>query len=259
MIAVQYKPAAPLADFVDCIWYWDGYRQPHPRERLLPDGCSTIVFQLDENLAGSDPDVFVGARATSFVVETRHMVITFGIQFKPGGAFAFLGFPARELSEQNVSLDLVFGRGARSLRDRLLEQPRPDLKAAVAEQWLTERLARRRHPAVEYALRGLDANPTVNSVGDVLDRIGYSHRHFLDKFSAEVGLTPKRYARVRRFQRVLQSLATVRDVDWVDLALRYGYYDQPHFVHDFKDFTSLTPESYLRLRTPHLNHIPVSE
>lgn len=259
MIAVNHKPAAPLADFIDCIWYWDGYRQPHPKERLLPDGSSTIVFQLDEEFASSDPDVFVGARATSFVVETRHMVTTFGIQFKPGGAFAFLGFPARELSEQNVPLDLVFGRGARSLRDRLLEQPSPNLKTAAAEKWLLERLARRRHPAVEYALRGLDSNLAVNSVGAVLDRIGYSHRHFLDKFTAEVGLTPKRYARVRRFHRVLRSLTTIREVDWVDLALRYGYYDQSHFVHDFKEFTSLTPEAYLRCRTPHLNHVPVSE
>ena len=91
----------------------------------------------------------------------------------------------------------------------------------------------------------------------MLDRIGYSQRHFNQLFADEVGLTPKRFLRVRRFQRVIASVAGRESVDWADLALRCGYYDQSHFVHDFRSFSGLTPAAYLSHRTPHLNHLPV--
>jgi AraC-like DNA-binding protein len=261
MIAAQYKPPAPLSAFIDCIWYWDGYVQPHARERLLPDGSSSMVFNLDPNHAAEDPDVITGARVTSFVVETRHMVTTLGVHFRPAGAFPFLGFPAHELCEQNASLDLVFGSAVRGLRDRLIEPSAPRQKFELIEKWLLSRLRNspHRHPAVDFALRGFELSRSPRSIGSVIDQIGLSHRHFVDKFSAEVGLTPKRYTRVRRFQQVLRALGAEGNVDWADVALTCGYYDQPHFVHDFKEFTSLTPEAYLRRRTAHLNHLPVGD
>ena len=261
MIAAHYKPPAPLSDFIDCIWYWDGYVQPHARERLLPGGSSSMVFNLDASHSGEDPDVITGARVTSFVVETRHMVTTLGIHFKPAGAFPFLGFPAHEFYEQNVPLDAAFGPAVRGLRDRLLEAASPRQKFELLENWLLFRLRNspHRHPAVGFALRGFESHAMGQPIGDVIDQIGLSHRYFVDRFTAEVGLTPKRYTRVRRFQRVLNTVADAQDVDWADVALSCGYYDQSHFVHDFKEFASLTPEAYLRQRTPHLNHLPVGD
>jgi AraC-like DNA-binding protein len=73
-----------------------------------------------------------------------------------------------------------------------------------------------------------------------------------------VGLTPKRFLRVTRFQRVIESLSCrTAVVDWADLAVRCGYYDQSHFVHDFRSFSGFTPAAYLAIQTSHLNHLPV--
>ena len=137
MISAHYIPRPPLSDFIRVIWYWDGYCQPHPRERLLPNGGMTIAFNLGERRTSVDhpensyrsdvasTQVICGARSTSMVVDTANMVTTLGIQFKPGGGFPFLRMPASELSDQCVPLDDVFGSGARSLRERLLESPTP--------------------------------------------------------------------------------------------------------------------------------------
>ena len=259
-IAAKFQPQAPLSDFIDCIWYWDGYVQPHSRERLLPDGSISLVFDLSRDSGDTAEDVLTGARTTSFVLETSKMFATLGVHFKPGGAFPFLRFPAHELSEQSVPLDAVFGSAVRGLRDRILEPSTPRQKFRIVEQWLTGLAGRslQRHPAVEFALHHFESCTTPNIVSKVTERLGFSHRYFIEKFNSEVGLTPKRYSRVRRFQRVLAAVGVRHEVDWADLALDCGYYDQSHFVRDFKTFSSLTPEEYLRSCNPHRNHVPLA-
>lgn len=269
MISAHHIPRPPLSEFIKVLWYWDGDRQPHTHERLLPDGSMTIAFNLGEchhrpselpglaNCTVPAGQVICGARSSFMVADTANMVTTLGIQFKPGGAFPFLRMPAGELDNQCLPLDEVFGPDVSSLRERLLESAIPEQMFAVAEQWLLAQVTKplRRHPAVEYATATLLPG-AAQPLSSVLDRIGYSQRHFNQLFAEEVGLTPKRFLRVRRFQRVIASVNAL-PVNWADLALRCGYYDQSHFVHDFRSFSGLTPAAYLSHRTPHLNHLPV--
>jgi AraC-like DNA-binding protein len=271
MIAAQYIPRPPLSEFVSVMWYWDGYVQPHAQEKLLPDGCMTIAFNLGEQRSAprafqeagrsavAGGEVICGTRSSFMVADTANMVTTFGIQFRPGGAFPFLPMPASELNEQCVPLADVFGSSVASLRERLLECAIPQQKFAAAEQWLLGQRAARveKHPAVEYATAEFLRSAIAQPLSSVLDRIGYSQRHFNQLFAEEVGLTPKRFLRVRRFQRVIRLVGEAPSVDWAGLALRCGYYDQSHFVHDFRGFCGLTPAAYLARRTPHLNHVPV--
>lgn len=232
----------------------------------------TVVFNLGADrirlVDGDDPSreitirghVLSGARSRYFVVNTEDMVQTIGIQFKPGGAFPFFRMPASELQEQSISLDDIFGAEARHIRDRLLETSSPEQKFQLLECWLLDRLAKplQRHRAVEFALQRLLQNPA-QSVSALSDRIGISQRRFIQIFSSEVGLTPKLFARVRRFQSSIQELGIDTEVEWTDLALRCGYYDQAHFNHDFQGFCGLTPRSYVAHRTAHLNHVPILE
>jgi AraC-like DNA-binding protein len=83
----------------------------------------------------------------------------------------------------------------------------------------------------------------------VLRETGLSERRFIEVFHEQVGLTPKAFCRVRRFQRVLKSVHGAREVDWAQVALDCGYYDQPHFIHDFRGFSGLTPAQYVARAT----------
>jgi AraC-like DNA-binding protein len=271
VLARHYIPRPPLSEFVDLLWLYEGYSQPHDKERLLPNGCMELVINLREDHAGvydrRAPNQFqatrgailIGVQSEFFVIDTAQQGSVIGAHFKPGGAFPFFKLPAGEFHNQHLSLDLVWGRAAGELRDRLLEAPTPEEKFQIFEDSLLAHVSKplSGHPAVNFALREFGDPRRATSVADVTGQIGLSSRRFIDVFNDQVGLTPKLYCRVRRFQRVLRQVGMRRDVDWTDVALECGYFDQAHFIHDFRAFSGLSPTAYAAHRTEHLNHVPI--
>ena len=166
MISLSYIPQHPLSNFARLFWYYSGFRQPHAKERLLPDGTVSLVVNLrddrvrmfdsrDHRKAETiDGHVLSGPRAGYFVIDTLNMVDTIGVHFHPGGAFPFFRMPASKLRDQSLSLDQLWGTNGPDLRVRLLSVRTPQEKFRVLELWLLERLAKPldRHPAVAYAL-----------------------------------------------------------------------------------------------------------
>lgn len=267
----HYTPAAPLSDFVGLLWSYEGYLQPHKKERLLPDGSMELVINLNEDVERiydpHDPEKFhtvrgplvVGAHSEFFVIDTAGQYSVVGAHFKPGGAFPFIGLPASELHNALVSLEDLWGGQAGMLRDRLLEAPSGAARLRVLEgallAWAADRM--QRHPAVAFALREFRGLPHTRTIAEVTGQIGLSAKRFIEVFSAEVGLTPKLYCRVRRFQRVLRAIDIGQPVEWAAVATDCGYFDQAHFIHDFRAFSGLNPTAYLAQRTEHLNHVPL--
>ena len=82
------------------------------------------------------------------------------------------------------------------------------------------------------------------SVEEIRDIVGYSHRRFSELFKVLVGITPKQYARICRFQHTLGSIWGGNVPDWSSIAIDSGYFDQPHFIHEFKSFSGLSPTEY---------------
>jgi len=273
VIWVKRKPAPPLSDFVEILWYCESNHVPHRMERVLPTGTTELVVNLNEDVARVyDREnlqqvrrlrgtILCGPHSQFFVLDTTQQRHVAGVHFKPGGAFAFFRPPAAEFHNTHVEAEDIWGGASRSLREQLLEQPSPERVLDVLERWLLSLAPadRRRHPAVDYALRCFNAAPHVAMVGSVTDRTGFSARHFIDVFTGQVGITPKRFCRVRRFQRVLQHIHGGHQVRWTDVAAAGGYSDQAHFIHDFRSFSGLTPSDYLAARTPWLNHVPLND
>jgi len=267
----QYTPQPPLAALVGCIWYSEGLQGTHERERLLPNGESGIVFDLREQpvriydaqdrarFSIFAPAIFCGARTDCFVIETSQQERVIGIQFRPGGAFAFLNMPASEVANDTYSLDDLWPGEAVLIRDALMNAASVDAMFRILERALLMRLRSswRLHPAIAFAVGKL-AMPAQNvRIGDLADRVGFSSRRFIELFREQTGLTPKSFQRVRRFQQVLQSLRIGAEENWTALACETGYYDQAHFIHDFKLFSGMTPGEYVTMATPHLNHVPL--
>lgn len=161
----------------------------------------------------------------------------------------------------HASLEALWGTKAVELRERLLEADTPEARFHILERALLARAPRllTRHPAVEYALEEFRDVPHARTVSDVSERTGLSRRRFIRVFSQEVGLTPKRFCRVRRFQEALRLIEEQRRVDWGEISLGCGYFDQAHFIHDFRAFSGLAPTAYLARRTGHFNHVPIGD
>jgi AraC-like DNA-binding protein len=201
-----------------------------------------------------------GPQSEAFIIERTALDELIGIHFEPGGVFPFLKFPSGELHDQHLLLADVWNhQQANDLVCLLHEADSVDDKFGVLEKWLLS-VARRPlkyHPAVKFAMNEFQKDPGLFSSGLMANRVGFSQRHFIQLFHDQVGLTPKLFCRVERFQKVIRSVQKARAVDWVDVALSCGYFDQAHFNHDFRKFSGLTPTEYFSLRTEHMNHVQV--
>ncbi len=239
----------------------------------MPNGEAALIVNLKDDLIRVyDKDtlalarttrgaILVGAHSRNSVIDTEEQESVFGVQFHPGGAFPFCGgIPSDETANEQLALeDLWNAAAADDLRTQLLEALTIDEKFDVAERCLLARLrdTNRLHAAVEYGIREIAGAPHVRTIEEITRATGLSPRRFIQLFREQAGLTPKVFCRVRRFQRAISTVHRQKRVDWIDVALACGYYDQPHFIHDFREFSGMTPSAYLAAATEHLNHVPV--
>jgi AraC-like DNA-binding protein len=246
-----YRPGPPLADFVEYLWALHD-APAHSTERIVPSGTLELVVNLHEDaLRIFDPAthawrrysgaVVSGAYRRFFVIDARDHASIVGVHFRPGGAWAFLGVPPGELADRHIDLAMLWGRSALELREQLCTAPTSSERFVLLERALRSRLVdcRRGHPAVPYALGQL-AQPGVR-VGDVAADVQLSRRRFIQVFTTEVGMTPKRLSRVLRFQRVSELARRVDTPDWARLARACGYFDQSHLINDIGEFTGTSP------------------
>jgi AraC-like DNA-binding protein len=257
-----------LAPYVASIGYHESALPPG-RDRVLPGGGPGLMINLyeDEFRTYHGPEATVARRAPGAVLtgaEERAVIIDsadqrrgLSVTFTPAGAAAFFGLPLGEVTGQLVGLAELWGRDGAGLRDRLLEVADPRQQAAVLESVLVGHLAGPPaggaaigHAAAELA-RGL-------RVRDVAGQLGLSPRTFTRRFRDQTGLTPKRFARIRRLQRVLAAVEPGRRADWAALAAGHGFCDQAHLIDDFRDLTGVTPGGYRPRSAAERNHLPLT-
>jgi AraC-like DNA-binding protein len=238
---------------------------------ILPDGAVELIINLGDPQKLCHPHNF--ARSTSFrhswisgertapiVIDEAGEVHLIGVRLRPGGAWPFLGLPLSEFTGRVVELDAVLGREIDRLRDDVGEASDDEARFALVEAWLLQRLQARAQPprAVSYALEVIRRGGDAVRIGQIADEIGLSHKHLLREFDRCVGLSPKIFARVCSFQRAINWIGHKASVDWADAAVVCGYYDQAHFIHEFRTFSGLTPASYLAKRGPFLNYLALA-
>jgi AraC-like DNA-binding protein len=242
------RPSSRLSAFVDFFWSYDCYDPPPSGERVLPTGTMELLFIRE--CGGDIASGIAGPRSQATQLEPRRRFEIVAVHFKPGGGFPFFGAPACELHNVNLPLDLAWGGSSDSLANRLWELDTPAERFRLLETALMERSQGRlhHHPAIECGLKLFEASQGARRVDEVIDHIGISRRRFVDLFQSEVGLSPKTFCRVRRFNAVLSRIERLLDVDWADIALACGYFDQAHFNHDFRAFAGVAPSEYLRKR-----------
>jgi AraC-like DNA-binding protein len=281
MLHLYHTPVSPLLDFVDDFWLYDGYTQPHLKERILPSGTIELVINLrDDELRIYDaakPErcnrfsgaLVSGAYGGFFVIDTAEEVSMMGVHFKPGGAFPFLGLPAGELADAHVNLETLWGRSAVELRERLCDAATPMERFRLLEEALLAHLFRplEHHYAVPTALDAFVQTDARATVCDIARHIGLSQRRFIQVFTEEIGLTPKLFSRVKRFQRTIAMVRQATAQDWARLAVDCGYFDQSHLIRDFLMFSGFSPSDYLRRQNylrqhgVHIkrNHLPLAD
>ncbi|NNE65340.1 MAG: helix-turn-helix transcriptional regulator [Pyrinomonadaceae bacterium] len=268
----HHIPTGILGRYVECFFHFDQHESAHLIERFLPDGNVEIVFNLHD-----DPQfIYDNATLTEIQkcvnvwasgVRTRPITIPSGagsrmfvIIFKKGMAHPFFPIPMNELKDNVVQAEVLWKDEITLLRERLLEAATADERFVAAEKFLYELLIPTNSPRtfVEYGVSRILSDPTQTRLSRLTEEVGYSKKHFINKFKQDVGVSPKAYLRIMRFQRAIEEIES-RDYDWAEIALDCGYYDQAHFINDFRTFSGFTPVEYARQKNGNLNYVPVDK
>jgi AraC-like DNA-binding protein len=256
-------PCPPLSHFVENLWFYQDLVAGHERQKLLPDASMELIIDL----AGAPKKLYAheaqsrpidysrcwisGMQRRYIVIGTEQGSSMMGVHFRTGGASPFFGFPISELSGEVVELDLIWKREILSLREQLMEAPGVELKFDLLEAYLIRKAECRLEPdrTISVALATLNSWPVV-TLRDLAAHLGLSHKQMLARFDCRVGLTPKFTSRLLRFRKTLDTISCAPTApDWSDLAVDSGYYDQAHLIHEFQEFSGMTPAEYQRKRT----------
>lgn len=259
-----YKPNPPLSKFVDSFWLFEGYQPENKTERILPTGTLELVINLrqnelrffdaegPENCSRLSGAVVSGAFGRGFAPDTPKETFIIGVHFKPGGAFPFLGLPAGDLADTHVDLETLWGPSTGRLRERLCEARTSAERFQLLQEALLIRLCHgvEQHYAVSAALEMFGNNKTGPRVREAAKCLGISQRRFIQVFKSEVGLTPKLFSRIQRFQQTRTFIQHNQSINWADLAVDLGYFDQSHFIREFLEFSGLSPTDYINRHKP---------
>lgn len=266
---VACEPPADLAAVASLLWSTRG-RVRFPGEAILPRPGMELMVNLGAEYAvtnrGAPPrrerfrDAWLSPlQETPLTVVPETARPSFDTDLvaatlRPHGVHALLGLPLGEITNRVIELDEILPRPAiRLLRQRLAERPSGEGRFAVLVAFL--RAVRERSPArpsarVAEALEAIECAPAEARIELLARDLRVSPKHLRTLFEREVGLSPKRFARLVRFTGVIGDVAARRSIDWAAVALRHGYFDQAHFTHEFRAFAGVTPTEYARARTP---------
>ncbi|MEL6195469.1 MAG: AraC family transcriptional regulator [Myxococcota bacterium] len=262
---VVHPPKHPgLHVFFSSVWCFRGHFS-HRFERGLPGGATQLLINLDADRLSHYRDdgvlltrtggvAVAGIRCAPVILDTSEQRSVCGAVFSPTGASAYLGLPARFFANELLDMTLVQSSGWRVARERLLDTVDVVERLNVLESilWECSSGASTYAPHIDLACRRIERG---ESIADVRNELGLSAHRLIGEFRTRVGLAPKRYGRLARFQRTLDRLKSRSS--WAELAIDCGYSDQAHMIREFRMFSGLTPNAYQARSLLEKNHCPI--
>lgn len=225
-----------------------------PNERVYPCGYATMVFhygspsifQKKDSSKHIEPNLVISGQQTNYydlsLSGKTGMIL---IVFRPHGVKSFFNFPITELLNENLSLHDLLNNETIELEDKLSNSPNNRQRITLLENFLIKRLIHNyEFERVEYALEIIENSKGQIKAQDIAHEVCLGIKQFERTFSNYVGINPKKYAGIVRFQNVLQMRRKHKNSSMFQLAFDNGYYDHAHFIHDFKSFTGLSPKEF---------------
>lgn len=259
MIFETHTVPAPFDDLIESIFHFKGFQPDHSIERVVPTGHVFVLFELDDmerHTYHGDPLEPNATFRKAWVsgLHRNHLSISahddsemLVIQFKAFGAYPFLQLPMEKLADRVVPGDQFSNTDLFTTRERLYTASTSTDKFGVADAWLDAHFDRGRLPPKSLidVVTNLQAQPAAK-LNDIIESFDGTQKHLISQFKKFIGITPKQYQRVLRFNDVFVQMQGDQFLSWSDIAYRCGYADQSHFIREFKNFSGFIPESFLR-------------
>ena len=268
MLLEIFEPQQPLRAFVKSIIYYQGYTARSNYEQLLPDGHSQLIIELDDNkriLKGETAQQsnsfthswISGVQTSPLLYRAEQNATTLSIQFEAGGLFALSQVPATEYQNEMVEGTAVLDTTIDILREQLMACTNPAQIFQTTRQFLLKNLlkANNERQLLAYVLHHLKNEDL--PLATISQNTGYSQKQLIHIFKKHVGLSPKKYQRLHRFNRALSILSGQSQLQFDHIAQQCNYYDQSHFINEFRQFSGYSPTQYLAFQRDYPHVIPL--
>lgn len=252
----KHIPESPLDNYVESIIYIEG----NNKGTGLPKTAMSLVFNLEDNFK-----LYTDKQFTEYIDYKKHWVAglqtkptnveSYGlskmivVQFKTLGAFVFLNDPLHYYTNEYIALDNVFNNEADEIWEQLQEARVLNEKFLIIENFLFRKLLVNKIPnkklisTVEILLN----NQRNFSISDICKQQNISRKHLNNLSKEYAGVSPKTLSSLNRLQSTLKNISSSKTEKLTTLALEQDYFDQAHFINDFKRFTELKPTEYAAL------------
>lgn len=259
MVYKEIAPSHPLKPFIKCFWVLENSAESGNRklQRVLPDACPELIIHYGNRFRirsgrkiKQQPYAFLFGPITSYIeIGPSGNTGMIAARFYPGALSAFLSFPVKQLTDRYVPLPAVFGAEARVLEKSLRAHSSfHEQMLVLLEGFLLSRLSQQAFTPVlkQATLRQITDQQQAVKIEALSRQLNMGRRHLERKFNEQVGMTPRLFLRIVRFQNIFRIIGNKRVKSLTDLTYRAGYFDQSHFSRDFKTFTGMSPKDYFK-------------
>lgn len=258
MIYETFPPHADLQSLVKCYWTLEVPKlDTYERQLIIPDGCIDMIFILGDDVKrySSDDNFIIQPRAMvlgqitePFFVEPTGYVNSFAVRFYPYGFANFVQAPIKELANKETPLHLLFGeKVSAGLEQKIISATGTSNRIDMVTEFLLERLKDRAtvDSIVKTTIDTILGTKGSTAIKSVLKDDLAKRRQLERKFIKQIGISPKQLGKVIRLQTALKMLLNRQTENLTQIAYESDYYDQAHFIRDFKEFTGTTPKAFL--------------
>jgi AraC-like DNA-binding protein len=253
-----YEPHIDLKSFVSCYWTLEVSKQSEPKkQRIVPDGCIEMAFILGEDIKRytSESEFILQPRAMvlgqtiePFYIEPTGYVNTFAIRFYPYGFANFVTEPISNLVNKETPIDQLFNKEiANDLKQKIIKAGNTEQRISIIEKFLLNRLNDKKtiNRIVKSTVDSLLSTNGSVSINSILKDNLSKRRQLERNFKKQIGVSPKQLGKVIRLQTALKMLLDQKSENLTDIAYESEYFDQAHFIKDFKEFTGINPKEFL--------------
>jgi AraC-like DNA-binding protein len=251
-----FEPNIELKEFVKRYWTLESEKENTPLKNIIvPDGTMKLIFHYRDTYKHHAqngeiiilPKCFlIGQLTQPYIIEPIGETGSFVVQFEPNGFLPFTTIPIKEMENTAIPLDKLFGENGLKLGEQILNANSTTERIQIIEAFLFDKLADKK--TIDNIVKStIETILNVNGhfvVNEFSKSKNINRRHLSRKFSSAIGLSPKQLSKTIRIQATLKTLLNNENQSLTDLAYENEYYDQAHFIKDFKEFTGLTPKEF---------------
>ncbi len=253
-----FHPNPDLESLISCYWTLEVPAEPNAqKQRIIPDGTIEMAFILGDDIKRyTSEDGFIiqpramvlGQTIEPFYIEPTGYVNTFAIRFYPYGFASFANIPIKDLANKETPIELLFGeKKANDLERKIIEAKNSNERIEVIENFLLDKLNEKTtiDNIVKTTIDALIETKGSASIRTILKEDLSKRRQLERKFIKQIGVSPKQLGKLIRLQTALKLLLNKKTENLTDIAYKSEYFDQAHFIKDFKEFTGINPKEFL--------------